>query len=184
MALLVGCKKTERFNHMYPRLRKTLLLVMLAAFAAGCGVYSFTGASIPPEAETISVAHFPNDASLVQPQLSDFFTDGLQQKFMQQTNLRMVEGVGDLHFEGAITDYRTEPIAIGEDDRARMNRLTVSVRVVFLNEYDQDAEFERTFSRYYDYDSNMSLAQVENDAIEQITQELVEDIFNEALVNW
>ncbi len=161
-----------------------ILILLVSMLAGGCGIYSFTGASIPPQAETISVAHFPNDASLVQPQLSQVFTDGLQQKFLQQTNLRMVEGVGDLHFEGSITDYRTEPIAIGEDDRARMNRLTITVRVTFLNEYDQDAEFERNFSRYYDYDSNLSLAQVENDAIEQITQELVEDIFNEALVNW
>ncbi len=161
-----------------------ILIILVSLMAGGCGVYSFTGASIPAEAETISVAHFPNDASLIQPQLSQVFTDGLQQKFLQQTNLRMVEGIGDLHFEGAITDYRTEPIAIGEDDRARMNRLTISVRVTFMNEYDQDADFERTFSRYYDYDSNLSLAQIENDAIEQITEELVEDIFNEALVNW
>ncbi len=161
-----------------------LLIIVFAMFLVGCGVYSFTGASIPPQAETISVAYFPNDANLVQPVLSQRFTEELQDKFMRQTNLTLVEGVGDLHFEGAITDYRTEPIAIGDDDRARMNRLTITVRVSFLNEYDQDAEFQRSFSRYYDYDSNKSLAQVENDAIDQITQELAEDIFNEALVNW
>lgn len=161
-----------------------LLIIVSALFFAGCGVYSFTGASIPPQAETISVAYFPNDANLVQPVLSQRFTEELQDQFMRQTNLTLVEGVGDLHFEGAITDYRTEPIAIGDDDRARMNRLTITVRVSFLNEYDQDAEFQRSFSRYYDYDSNKSLAQVENDAIDQVTQELAEDIFNEALVNW
>ncbi len=166
------------------KVRNNLVLVLLAVFAAGCGVYSFTGASIPPQAETISVAHFPNDASLVQPTLSQRFTDELQDMFMRQTNLTLIEGIGDLHFEGAITEYRTEPIAIGDDDRARMNRLTITVRVAFLNEYDQEAEFERSFSRYYDYDSNESLAQVENQAIDQITEELAEDIFNQALVNW
>lgn len=161
------------------------LTVMIAVAAMwGCGVYSFTGASIPPQAETISVDYFPNDAPLVQPTLSQVFTDALQDKFMRQTNLRMIDGVGHLHFEGSITGYNTQPVAITGDDRAALNRLTISVRVVFLNEYDDEAGFERSFSRYYDYDSNLSLSQVENAAIEQIVSELAEDIFNQAVVNW
>ncbi len=161
-----------------------LLFVAAALFLWGCGAYSFTGASIPPQAKTISVDYFPNDASLVQPTLSQRFTDELQNKFLQQTNLRMVDGIGHLHFEGSIVGYRTDPIAITGDDRAAMNRLTISVRVAFLNEFDESAEFERTFSRFFDYDSNLSLAQIENEAIDKITEELVEDIFNQALVNW
>ncbi len=160
------------------------LALLTALLLNSCGMYSFTGASIPPQAETISVDHFPNNASLVQPTLSQVFTEELQNKFLRQTNLRMVDGIGHLHFEGSITDYRTEPVAITGDDRAAMNRLTISVRVSFFNEFDEDAEFQRTFSRYYDYDSNLSLAQIENEAIEAITKELVEDIFNQALVNW
>ncbi len=151
---------------------------------AGCGVYSFTGASIPPQAQTISVDYFPNDAPLVQPTLSQVFTEELQNIFTRQTNLRMIEGIGHLHFEGSITDYRTEPIAITGDDRAAMNRLTITVRVSYFNEFDEEAEFQRSFSRYYDYDSNLSLAQIENDAIEVIVKELAEDIFNQAVVNW
>ncbi len=161
-----------------------LLLLVAGSFLAGCGVYSFTGASIPPQAETISVDYFPNDAMLVQPTLSQRFTEELQNKFLRQTNLRMVEGVGHLHFEGNIVGYRTEPIAITGDDRAAMNRLTISVRVAFFNEFDEGADFERTFSRYFDYDSSLSLSQIENEAIDKITEELVEDIFNQALVNW
>ena len=164
---------------------QVLIFSLLAGLTAiGCGVYSFTGASIPPQAETISVSYFPNDASLVQPTLSQRFTEELQDKFLRQTNLRMVEGVGHLHFEGSIVNYRTEPVAIGGDDRAAMNRLTISVRVVFMNEFDPESDFERTFSRFYDYDSNRSLAEVENEAIDQITDELAEDIFNQAVVNW
>ncbi len=161
-----------------------MLAVMASLLLWGCGVYSFTGASIPPRAQTISVDYFPNDAPLVQPTLSQQFTEELQNIFTRQTNLRMVEGIGHLHFEGSITDYRTEPIAITGDDRAAMNRLTVSVRVSFFNEFDDESEFQRSFSRYYDYDSNLSLAQIENDAIEVIVKELAEDIFNQAVVNW
>lgn len=158
--------------------------LVLAVVLPACGVYSFTGASIPPEAETISVSYFPNDAPLVQPTLSQRFTEELQDKFLRQTNLRMVEGIGHLHFEGSITGYRTEPVAIGGDDRAAMNRLTITVRVSFINEFDPSSDFERSFSRFFDYDSSLSLSEIENEAIDLITQELAEDIFNQAVVNW
>ncbi len=163
---------------------RIVIYVLLLTTLSGCGVYSFTGASIPPQAETISVSYFPNDASLIQPMLSQRFTEELQDIFLQQTNLRMVEGVGHLHFEGSITGYRTEPIAISGDDRAARNRLTITVRVSFLNEFDPEMDFQRNFSRYYDYDSNLSLAQIENEAIDLITKELAEDIFNQSVVNW
>ncbi len=169
------------------RLTRILVLAITGLFMAtlaGCGVYSFTGASIPPQAETISVSYFPNDAPLVQPTLSQLFTEALQDKFIRETNLRMVEGIGHLHFEGAITGYNTQPRAIAGDDRAALNRLTITVRVIFENEFDLEAGFERTFSRFYDYDSNLSLAQVETEAIELITRELAQDIFNQALVSW
>lgn len=159
------------------------LLLVLAGFS-GCGFYSFTGASIPAEARTISVAYFPNDAPLVQPTLSQRFTDELQTKFLRQTNLRLVEDDGDLHFDGAITGYSTMPTAIAGDDRAALNRLTISVRVRFFNEYDEKSNFERTFSRFYDYPSELSLSQIENEAIDVIIEALVEDIFNQAVVNW
>lgn len=166
------------------RIKLFFISTLIGALVWSCGVYSFTGASIPPQAETISVSYFPNDAPLIQPTLSQRFTEGLQDMFLRQTNLRMVEGIGHLHFEGSIIGYRTEPIAITGDDRAAMNRLTITVRVSFINEFEPDNDFNRNFSRFYDYDSNLSLSQVENDAIDLIIQELTEDIFNQAVVNW
>lgn len=163
---------------------KLLLAVITMAGLFSCGVYSFTGASIPPQARTFSVSHFPNHAQLVQPTLSARFTEALQDKFQKQTNLRLISAGGDLHFEGSITNYATAPTAIGGDDRAALNRLTISVRVRFINEFEPDKDFERTFSRFWDYPSNRSLAEVEDEAIKVITEALVEDIFNQAVVNW
>ncbi len=160
------------------------LLMGLVALMPSCGFYSFTGASIPAEARTISVAFFPNDAQLVQPTLSQRFTDALQVKFQRQTSLRLIESDGDLHFEGSITGYSTQPIAISGDDQAALNRLTITVRVIFVNRFDEKNSFERSFSRFYDYPSNLSLNQIENDAIDLINEALVEDIFNAAVVNW
>ncbi len=161
-----------------------VICVINAIFINSCGFYSMTGASIPPEAETISVSHFPNHAQIIQPTLSQRFTETLQDIFSQQTNLDLVESDGDLHFEGTITEYSTQPVSIEADDRAAQNRLTITVRVNFENYYDPDSSFERSFSRYYDYASNKSLSEVEDEAISHITQELADDIFNQSVVDW
>jgi hypothetical protein len=166
------------------RMPKIILVLLFTLSMWGCGVYSFTGASIPPQATTFSVDFFPNNAPIVQPTLSQVFTDALKDKFSRQTNLQLTTGVGDLHFEGSITGYSIQPQAIGADDRAAQNRLTITVRVTFLNEYQPENEFEQNFSRYYDYDSQQSLAAIEPTAIDVIIEALVEDIFNRAVVNW
>lgn len=168
-------------------LRSVIVFLAIAGIMGvihSCGVYSFTGASIPPQAKTFSVDYFTNQASLVQPTLSQVFTDALKDKFSRQTNLRLTNGMGDLHFEGFISGYSVQPQAISGDDRAELNRLTISVRVTFVNEYEPENDFEHTFSRYYDYSSRRSLSEVESEAIDEITEALVDDIFNRAVVNW
>jgi hypothetical protein len=156
------------------------LLIMLGS----CRIYSFTGASIPPGARTISVVTFPNNAPLVNPVLGQVFTDALQDKFMKQTNLRLVDIDGHLHFEGSITGYAVSPVAITGDDQAALNRLTISVRVIFENELQPENNFERSFSRFLDYDSQKTLSEVEDELVREIVDTLVEDIFNQAVVNW
>lgn len=157
---------------------------MMIAGLQGCGVYSFTGATIPPEARTISIQQFPNNAPLVQPMLSQLITDALSDKFSSQTNLSQVPLNGDLAFEGSITDYRTQPVAITGDETAALNRLTISIRVSFFNRYDEKQNFETTFSRYEDYESSRNLSEVEEQLMTEIIEALVQDIFNRAVVNW
>ncbi|HSV88064.1 MAG TPA: LptE family protein [Bacteroidales bacterium] len=163
---------------------KLWLVLALLPLLHSCGIYSFTGASIPPQATTFSVSMFPNHAQLVQPTLSNRFTEALMDRFLRQTNLRLVPSGGDLHFEGSITDYNTAPAAITGDDRAALNRLTITVRVNFINEYVPEQNFERSFSRFWDYPSTRSLSEVEDEAITIISEALVEDIFNQAVVHW
>lgn len=150
----------------------------------GCGVYSFTGASIPPGAKTISIEYFPNNALLVQPTLSQRFTDALKDKFTSETSLHLVVENGDMAIEGEIVGYNANPIAIQGNEQAALNRLTITINVRFINHLDEKMNFEQSFSRFQDYDSSNSLADVEDDLIDQINQYLVQDIFDKAVVNW
>jgi len=161
-----------------------LLLLIITLATAGCGVYSFSGASISPEVKTFSVLFFPNRAQLVQPLLSQAFTEKLKEKFISQTNLRQLDRNGDLQFEGYITDYKATPVAIQGTQTAALNRLTISVFVKFTNKVDPKQDFETNFSRYADYDSRKSLQEVEVGLIEEINRQLVDDIFNKSVSNW
>ena len=160
-----------------------VLMLTLAWICQGCGIYSFSGASIPAEAKTISVDYFPNHAQLVNPLLSENLTTALRNAMTSQTTLDLIESGGDLAFEGEITDYRTTPVAI-TGQTAAMNRLTITVQVRFTNNIDDSKDFEQTFSRYEDYPSDQELTSVQEALTSTIVEQLVEDIFNKALVNW
>jgi hypothetical protein len=99
----------------------------------------------------------------------------------------VISGDGDLIFEGEITGYDTKPIAFTGNDQtdiAALNRLTITVSVKFTNKLDETQDFEQNFSRYADYLSTLNLSSVEETLIKQINEQLVEDIFNKAVVNW
>ena len=169
---------------MKTRMNAAVLIVALALVGHSCGIYSFSGASIPAEAKTVSVDYFPNHAQLVNPMLSNNLTNALRDAMTNQTTLDLIETGGDLAFEGEITDYRTNPVAITSGQTAAMNRLTVTVKVRFSNHIDDTKDFEQTFSRYEDYPSDQDLNSVQESLTTTIIDQLVEDIFNKALVNW
>lgn len=173
---------------MKRKLKHTFLLLVSAVMLiwTGCSVnYSFTGASIPPGARTIQIDNFPNNASLVNPILSQELTDALRNKFQSQTNLTVVNNGGDLVITGEISDYNTRPTAIQSDDIAALNRLTITLRVSFTNHVDETQSFQnQTFSRYDEYPSTQDLMSVQDDLVKRINEYLVEDIFNKAVVNW
>lgn len=151
----------------------------------GCKIsYSFSGASISPDVKTLSIQYFQNRASLVQPGLSQRLTDALTDKCKAQTSLSLTSSIGDVNFEGEITDYNTRPLTVGADAQAATNRFTISVKVKFTNAVQPEYNYEQTFSRSEDYRSDLDLSAVEAELSEKIIELIVEDIFNKAFVNW
>ena len=167
------------------RLITALMAAATLAMAACTGGYSFTGASIPPGAKTISVATFANNAATVNPQLSQKMTDELMQMFSGQTSLSAMNGGdADMMVSGEITGYDTRASALSSSDEVSMNRLTITVSVHFTNKIDPKGDFDQHFSRYRDYAASVDFSSVESTLMGEIVTELCEDIFNKAVVNW
>ena len=65
-----------------------------------------------------------------------------------------------------------------------MNRLTITIKVKFVNTKDPNANFEQSFSRYREFSSQLNFSSIENSLVEEIVNELIEDVFNKSVVNW
>ena len=174
--------------YCYGRIRKLtiIILMMLSLVLSGCRMtVSLTGGNIDPRAKTVLVSTFTNNSSLVNPTLSQDFTTALKNRIQNQTPLTIINnGNGDYALEGEILNYTITPIAIQGNDAAAMNRLTITVRVRFTNSYDENQNFDQTFSRYADYNSSLNFTSVESTLVTEINDALTEDIFNQAFVNW
>lgn len=162
---------------------KVIIVLVLAMAVQACTVnYSFTGA--PITAETISIDYFPNKASLVNPALSQDFTDAMRDKFVNQTKLELKEQNAELQIAGEIVDYHTTAVAIQGNEQAALNRLSISVNVRYVNTLNDDESFEQRFTGFEDYDASKSFSSVEDELVSIIMERLVQDVFNKALVNW
>lgn len=159
-------------------------VVPVFVFLSCTGSYSFTGADISADIKTVHISYFPNQATMVQPTLSNVLTEALKDKFISQTNLELVSYDGDIAFEGAITNYNVNAQAFQGNETAALNRLTITVKVKYTNTKEPAKSFETTFTRYSDFESQQSLSSVEGELIQQISSELVTDIFNKAVANW
>jgi len=165
--------------------RALVLMIFTALLLTGCKMsVSLTGGTIDARAKTVAITTFPNNASLVNPTLSQSFTTALKNKIQGQTPLTIVSSNGDYTLEGEITGYTVAPVAIQGNETAAMNRLTITVRVRYTNKFDETQNFEQSFSRYADYSSSRNLSSVESSLVSDINDALTDDIFNKAFVNW
>lgn len=168
------------------RLIRPLLLFMLLLSTDGCTIsYKLNGAAIDYQVyKTIYVAQFPIRAALVYPPLQQTFENELLNYISRNTRLTVVESGGDLQLEGEITGYALSPQAVTENAYASKTRLTITVRVKYIDNKQEGKDVDQTFSVYRDFDSSEMLTDVQDQLCNEISKELVDLIFNATLGNW
>lgn len=163
----------------------TLVLVVCSFLVTSCGIYSFTGTSIQPDVKTITINYFEYKALKVNPSLSNSVTEALKDKFTKMTKLEQVDLDGDLEIIGEITGYDVKATAITANEQAAQNRLTVNVKITFIDRKYPENSFEnKSFSAYADFDAMQQLDAVEASLCEEIVEKLCEDMFNATVANW
>lgn len=163
------------------------MLVLAMSVAGSCSIsYKLNGAALDYNVyRTISFSDFPIRAALVYPPLQQLFENKLMDMVTQQTRLRVVDTPNsDLRIEGEITGYTLSPQAVGEDAYASQTRLTIAVRVKYIDNRNNALSKDQTFSAYRDFSSSQMLTDVQDDLCNQITNDLTDLIFNATVGNW
>jgi len=164
-------------------------VLLLVLTSQSCGIYSFTGASIPPGVTTFQVNFFENLAgnrpgSTVEPGLDNDFTNALQDLIMNQTNLNLVSEDGQLIYEGEITEYSVTPMSATSQNTAAQNRLKMTVAFRFFNIKKEEDDYKKNYSFFYDFPAELQVYDVIDSAHKEIFDRITQDIFNDTLAKW
>ena len=174
---------------MYQTYRQIIIVIIISSISISCGIYSFTGSSIPVGVETFQVDYFENTAggkpgSTIEPGLDRDFTIALQDLILNRTNLSLVNEGGDLIYEGEITEYSVTPMSATAEITAAQNRLKISISLRYFNKNKEEDDFKRSYSFFYDFPAEQQVYEVKDNAHEEIFDRITQDIFNDTLAKW
>lgn len=173
-------KKISIFN------LKFLFASVISLMLVSCSIsYKFNGSSIDyTKTKTISIFDFPNTAELVYPPLSQQFSEALRDSYTKQTRLQLLKKEGDLHLEGEIVGYQLTPLAISADSYASQTKLTLTIKVRFTNYKNPEEDFEKSYTAFQTFDSNLILNSVQDALIKQMIIDIVDNIYNDTVAKW
>ena len=161
-----------------------LLPMLLLLLCTGCRVnYGLSGGDVG-DARTVSVDLIEARAPLATPISAQVLTETLRDLLLAQTPLKLRREEGDVQYSGTLVGYDVQPVNIQANESAALNRLTMTVSIVYRNTLDPKKNAEFMVSRFADYDSTKDLITVEEQLARIIGQQLAQDIFDRTLGNW
>lgn len=164
----------------------TIWTIALALMMNGCSVsYSLNGASIDyTRIKTINITDFQNIAPIVYPPLAQKLSEDLRDRFQKQTRLTQTTRIGDINIEGEIVGYDLAAEAVQADAYAARTKLTMRVNVRYTNTVDDKESFEREFTSFVSFDSSQMFTNVQDQLVEDLTKDIINQIFNATVENW
>ena len=182
-------KAAMSFSKFYKRFIKHSIWLIIGLLTGGAWVFYFADAPslltdlVTGEAKTIAIHFFENKAAIVVPELSQVFTQEMRDKFRNESRLVVTNDKGDWDLSGYISQYQTTFLAVQNDQPAK-TRLSLSVQVTFINSEDEKKSFDKTYTQYEDFDSDEELSNIELELIEELSERIVIDVFNDTVNNW
>lgn len=163
-----------------------LSVILFTLLLISCSVsYTFNGSSIDyTKTKTIQIADFPIRSSYVWGPMAAIFNNALKDKYTNQTKLQLVKRNGDLKIEGQITQYQQRNKSVSAEGSSSQVELTMTVNVMFTNNVKHDEDFEKQFTSSKSYNSTLSLSAVQEDLVNEMTKDIVDQIFNATVANW
>ena len=166
------------------QLQIIFLFLLIGSITVACGAYSFKGSTLSADLKTIAISNFTLAAAGGPANLGNTITEKLKEYYQRNTQLKLKATNPDLQLEGSVVGYDLTPQAPTSQDKAGLNRLTITIQVKFSNNKDEEKNFDQNFSFYADFNQNQTLSQVESKLIPIILDQIILDIFNKSAGDW
>jgi hypothetical protein len=149
-----------------------------------CGIYSFTGASVPEHLKTIAIPIADDRSGGAQPGLREKLTAVLTQKFIDDNTLQVTDkSSANAILECTIVALTDAPSIVTAGEQVAARRVTISVLVVDKDLVKRKTIFEKTFSNYGDYPSGGS-DDLRKSAIDEAIEKITQDILLDTVSGW
>ena len=169
-------------------LRVVIPAVIAGLALNGCWFYSFTGASIPSHLSTIAIPLAVDNSTNTLTALDEQLTTRLVRRFVEQTRLSLQrdEQVADATLSARIDRYTNLPASVTGEERAALNRVTISVSIDYFDRVRDEPIIQRTFSNFEEYDPADPERGLDGelDAALAVLDKIADDVFTEATSNW
>lgn len=164
---------------------KLALGILAAVLLTACSVsYKFTGTSINYDIiKSIQLDNIANRAPYGWAPMEAMFNNKLQDRYANQTRLKLVKRGGDMHISGEITAYDQFNKAISADGFSSQVQLKLTVNIRFSNP-KMNKNWERQFSATTQYNANQQLSAVQEQLVTEMIDDLTDQIFNATVADW
>lgn len=160
-------------------------VVLMAGILTACSVsYKFTGTSINYDLiKSIQIDNIANRAPYGWAPMEAMFNNKLQDRYANQTRLKLVKRNGDLHIAGEITGYDQFNKAISADGYSSQVQLKMTVNIRFRNGKTNQS-WEKQFSATTQYNSTQQLSAVQEQLVTEMISDITDQIFNATVADW
>jgi outer membrane lipopolysaccharide assembly protein LptE/RlpB len=162
-------------------------LLLLPALVAGCGIYSFSGSSLPSHIKTIAVPIMENKT--LDYQVANEATEAITQRFIQDNRLKVVgEGRADCVLEGEISSYENKvynySASQSPEDYIVVIRVAATLRDAVKNREIWKQDPITVSAVYSVVPGSAQELKTEADARRKAIQNLAEDVLARTMEQW
>ncbi len=169
-------------NRKLPGVLASMALLLMVV---GCTIsYKFTSSSINYDLiKTIQIDNIANRAPYGWAPMEAMMNNELQDRFANQTRLKLVKRNGDMHIAGEITAYDQFNKAISADGFSSQVQLKMTVNIRFENK-KTNVSWEKQFTATTQYNSTQQLSAVQEGLVDEMVTDLTDQIFNATVADW
>lgn len=148
-----------------------------------CGVYTFSGSTLPSYLKTVTIPLFINKS--LQPEVAEYITSELSKKIEDDNILRPVSRDGDAIIEGKVLTYTNKPHIYDSksfrDVDVSSYAVTISVEIEFMDNKKDKALYKGTVTEEGIYDFEK---ETEEDGRRRAIEKIINKILQKSIQSW